>query len=148
MVEAYLAAPQYAPGGDGSLIESEENAKASDRLNTALVGKLRGDAQAMFQNTGTTYHKKGFTKVARLKEAFADESALALAREVFGFFKGLDQNDTSPIVYERDLRYAFDRFTLAGCPLPEVLQVMFQVRGLNPKYAKLEESLKDGTRKW
>ena len=102
----------------------------------------------MFQNTGSTYNKKGFTKLAKLKENFADESALALAREVFAFFKGLDQNNTSPLSCESNLRFAFKRFRLAGCPLPTVLQVMFQVRGLNPKYSKLELSLKDGTRKW
>ena len=75
------------------------------KSDTALVGKLQGDALAMFQNTGTKYHKHGFVKLAALKDNFAAESNLALAREMFAFFKGLEQGDKSPLVYERELRH-------------------------------------------
>lgn len=54
VVEACLASPQYALSGNGSLVKSAKNAKASGRLDMALVGKLHGDALAMFQNTGLT----------------------------------------------------------------------------------------------
>ena len=52
------------------------------------------------------------------------------------------------MVFESKMRHAFERFALVGCALPEVLQVMFQVCGIHPKYSKLEESLRDGSRKW
>ena len=51
----------------------------------------------MFQNAGSTYLKEGVTNLIKLKEAVADKSALALAREVFAFFKGLNHNDSSPV---------------------------------------------------
>ena len=129
-------------------METPKNAKPFGRLDTALVGKLQGDALAMFQNTGTKYLKCGFTKLAALKDNFAAESDLALAREMFAFFKGLEQGDTSLLVYKRKLRYGFECFNLAKCPLSLLLQVMFQVRGLNKKYSKLEVSLRDQTRAW
>ena len=66
---------------------------------------------------------------------------------MFEFFTDLSQGDNLLVVSESNLRHAFDRFALAGCPLPGVLQAMFQVRGLHPKYSNLEESLRDGTRK-
>ena len=45
----------------------------------------------MFQNTGTKYLKRGFTKLAALKDNFTAESDLALAREMFAFSKGLSK---------------------------------------------------------
>lgn len=51
VIEAYLANPQYAPGGDGSLVKSAKNTKASNRLDTALVDELHGDVVVMFQHT-------------------------------------------------------------------------------------------------
>ena len=56
-------------------------------------------------------------------------SELALAMEVFGFFKELAQRNDLLVVFESKLRHAFERFALVDCTLPEVLQVMFQVRG-------------------
>ena len=82
-------------------------------------------------------------ELAKLKETFAGESALALARAVFGLFKGLNQNIKSLVVYERNFCYAFECSSLDSCPLPTVLQVMCQVRGLNLKYSKTKESLRD-----
>ena len=114
---------------------------------TTLVGKLHGKARALFQNTGDTCRKKGFSKLARLKEAYVNESKLALAMEVFGFFTELSQGNNSLVVFESKLCPTFERFALVGCALPEVLQVMFQVRGLHPECSKLEESLCDGSRK-
>ena len=77
--EAYLADPKYSPDGNGLLAETAKNAKTSDHLDTALVKKLQGDALTMFQNTGTKYLKRGFAKLAALKDNFAAESDLALA---------------------------------------------------------------------
>ena len=51
----------------------------------------------MFRNTGVKHAKKGFTKLAKLKDAFADKLALALTQEVFTFLKDLAQGDNSPV---------------------------------------------------
>ena len=89
IVESYLAESQFSPAGDSSLVETADNAAASRNLVMALVGKLHGEAGALFWNTGELYCKQGFAKLARLKEAYANESELALAMEVFKFFTEL-----------------------------------------------------------
>ena len=57
-------------------------------------------------NTGDTYHKKGFSKLAWLKEAYANESELALAMKMFGFFADLSQGDDLLVVSESKLCHA------------------------------------------
>ena len=66
----------------------------------------------MFQNTDTTYLKKGFSKFAKIKEEYASECALALTRGVFSFFQGLEQGNSSLVVFEKKLRYASERLAL------------------------------------
>jgi hypothetical protein len=65
-VEAYLPTATYSPGGDNSLIETAANKAASECLDTAMLGKLSGDALALFNKTGSTYIKQGFKKLAAL----------------------------------------------------------------------------------
>ena len=124
-LEAYLATATYSPGGDGSLIETEDNQAASESLDTAMLGKLSGDALALFKNTGSTYTKQGFRKLAALKLLFADESLSALSLKMFDFFKGCEQGDLSPVAYEAKLRDSFEHFSKAEVPLPVIVQVMF-----------------------
>ena len=64
IVESYLAEPQYSPAGDGSLVETADNAAASRNLDVALAGKLHGEAWSLFQNRGDTFLRKGFAKLA------------------------------------------------------------------------------------
>jgi hypothetical protein len=76
----------------------------------------------LFKNTGTTYTKQGFKKLAALKTLLANESISSLSNEMFDFFKGCAQEDLSPIAYEAKLCDAFVQFLKAEVPLPTLLQ--------------------------
>ena len=51
IAKSYIADPVFSPGGGGDLTETAANRTATAYLDTAMTGKLCGDARVVFQDT-------------------------------------------------------------------------------------------------
>ena len=131
-MQHYLTKPKYSAGKINKLkhIGSDEkfiNVKASMALDDTLVTILKGDALKMFLHRKDEYHGKGFKKLAVLKDEFAGESQIQIAKEMFAFFQGFPQGDSSPDSHEAGLHKLFEKIDISGNPLSMSFQVMLMV---------------------
>ncbi len=110
------------------------------------MGKLKGDASTIFQNTGNKYEGHGFDKLPLLIEAFAGKGKMDAACTMLGFFGGFDQVACSPHDYAQALRAKIKVFDESGNTLSHLLQVMIALRGLGSEYADYVNELTLGRR--
>lgn len=143
-VDYYLLHDGYS-NPSGGFAETDSNRGQSRRWSTLLSKPdlLVGDARALFVGKETEVEGLGFAKLAMLHGHFIDTSELATGLTLLDFFKDCSQNDDTPLEYQARLIREFQNFESAKLPINGRLQLLFQLRGLNPKYSNFVQQLRN-----
>ena len=102
----------------------------------------------MFLNTGNEYTRKGFKKLAKLKDDFSGASQIQVAMDMFNPFNAYTQGESSPQAYKSNLCGLFNKFATLGNPLTVCFQVMFIVCGLHEEYGQIVVGFQNDHRKF